>query len=98
LLYDWITSPVPEKWTGAMYVLVKQTARVKWVRDAVTGSYDGKRKLSVEDAMEYLEQLTAYIHRDVVFTKVKLEQGEYPSKRNAAYFEDATFNYSEQST
>ena len=98
LLYDWVTSPVPAKWTGAMYVLVKQTSQVRWVRDHVTGSYDGKRKLSIEDAMEYLEQLTTYIHRDVVFTKVKLEQGEYPSKRNANYFEDVTFHYSEQST
>ena len=98
LLYDWVTSPVPAKWTGAMYVLVKQTSQVRWVRDHVTGSYDGKRKLSIEDAMEYLEELTAYIHRDVVFTKVKLEQGQYPSKRNANYFEDVTFHYSEQST
>jgi hypothetical protein len=86
-LHAWITGTDAEQWVKARGVITLHVG-------AYIGYHSGdnaKMRLSVAKAIDYLTCIISFLNRDVVFTKVKLEDGERPSVRNTEYFKEIVF-------
>ncbi len=86
-LHAWVTGTDAEQWVKARDVITSHTG-------AYIGYHSGdnaKMRLSVAKAIDYLTCIISFLNRDVVFTKVKLEDGERPSIRNTEYFKEIVF-------
>ena len=88
LLHEWVTDTSAVNWARAMYVIAKQGAESRYVFSHNPGlTYT----LTVSLAQQYLRHLGIFLNRDEVLEKVRLDDGEVPSKRNTNYFAEVRF-------
>jgi len=83
LFMDWITSPMSDNWTTALYVMTKQQGERKTFR--VGNERVWAVELTRADAMEYLKEIILHLHFDECFVKEPLGAGEIPTKQNSEY-------------
>lgn len=88
MLYNWITDPSGHRWTEALYVIMKQQAVTKryWHNPE-----DRQLTLDKRAMLGYLSALIKFLFRDEVFEKVRLDQGELPTKNNLNFYSEIEF-------
>lgn len=90
LLQQWVTDTTAVNWANAMYVIAQQAAESRY--SLAVGKFPGYiRLLTLNHAQEYLRHLGVFLNRDEVLEKVRLDDGEAPSKRNTNYFTEIRF-------
>jgi hypothetical protein len=91
LLQQWVTDTTAVNWVKAMHVIAQQAAESRYMY-AGSGKFPGyQRCLALKHAQEYLRHLGIFLNRDEVLEKVRLDDGEAPSKRNTNYFTEIRF-------
>ena len=83
VLMNWITSPLNDNWTTALYVITKNQGQRKSFR--WNGEFKWTVELSRADAVEYLKEIILHLHFDECFVKEPLGAGEIPTKQNHEY-------------
>jgi hypothetical protein len=88
MLDAWLTDENAENWVQAMYVIARHQGRHLHFRD-VGGVYKRtKTILPIDKAVEFLKALTSFLHRDEVFTRERLPDGQLPTKANLNFFHE----------
>jgi hypothetical protein len=88
MLDAWLTDTKAENWVQAMYVIARHQGRHLHFRD-VGGAYKHtKTILPIDKAVEFLKALTSFLHRDEVFTRERLPDGQLPTKANLNFFHE----------
>jgi hypothetical protein len=88
LLDSWLTDTNAENWVQAMYVIARHQGRYLHFRD-VGGVYKNtKTILPIDKAVDFLKAMTSFVHRDEVFTRVRLPDGQLPTKANLNFFHE----------
>ena len=88
LLHEWVVDTSAVNWAQAMYVIAKQAAESRY---SYRHSPAYIRTLKVDHAKDYLRDLAIFLNRDEVIEKMRLEDGEAPSKRNTNFFTEISF-------
>ena len=88
MLDAWLTDTNAENWVQAMYVIARHQGRHLHFRDA-GGAYKlSKTILPIDKTVEFLKALTSFLHRDEVFTRERLPDGQLPTKTNLNFFHE----------
>ena len=88
MLDAWLTDTNAENWVQAMYVIARHQGRHLHFRD-VGGAYrNTKTILPIDKAVEFLKALTSFLHRDEVFTRERLPDGQLPTRTNLNFFHE----------
>ncbi len=92
LLQQWVLDTSAVNWARAMYVITLQAGESRY-RHGAGGGHTSKllRTLKIDHAKEYLRNLGVFLNRDEVLEKVRLDDGEPPSKRNTNYMNEIRF-------
>jgi len=88
MLHNWVTSPDAEDWVQAMYVIAKQAGEM---RRTYGGTVSYAVHLRLDHARDYLRTMGIFLNRDEVLDKVRLDDGETPSKQNTKFFTEINF-------
>ena len=86
LLHAWVTDTSAVNWAQAMYVIAIQAAESRYSHG---GAY--LRTLKIDHAKDYLRHLAIFLNRGEVLEKLRLGDGEAPSKRNTNFFTEISF-------
>lgn len=88
LIDSWLTDENAENWVQAMYVIARHQGQHLHFRD-VGGAYKHtKTILPINKAVEFLRALTSFLHRDEVFTRERLPDGQLPTRTNLNFFHE----------
>jgi len=88
LLDSWLTDTNAENWVQAMYVIARHQGRHIHIRNA-NGIYSITRTiLPIDKAVEFLRAMTSFVHRDEVFTRERLPDGQLPTRTNLNFFHE----------
>ena len=88
LLDSWLTDTNAENWVQAMYVIARHQGRHLHIRNA-NGFYSStKTILPIDKAVDFLKAMTSFVHRDEVFTRERLPDGQLPTKTNLNFFHE----------
>jgi hypothetical protein len=88
MLDSWLTDTNAENWVQAMYVIARHQGRHIHIRNA-NGIYSiTKTILPIDKAVEFLRAMTSFVHRDEVFTRERLPDGQLPTKANLNFFHE----------
>jgi hypothetical protein len=88
LLDSWLTDTNAENWVQAMYVIARHQGRHLHIRNA-NGFYSStKTILPIDKAVDFLRAMTSFVHRDEVFTRERLPDGQLPTKTNLNFFHE----------
>ena len=88
MLDAWLTDTNAENWVQAMYVIARHQGRHLHFRDAGGAYRNTKTILPIDKAVEFLKALTSFLHRDEVFTRERLPDGQLPTKTNLNFFHE----------
>ena len=88
MLDAWLTDTNAENWVQAMHVIARHQGIHLHFRD-VGGAYKHtKTVLPIDKTVEFLKALTSFLHRDEVFTRERLPDGQLPTKTNLNFFHE----------
>jgi len=88
MLDSWLTDENAENWVQAMHVIARHQGIHLHFRD-VGGAYrNTKTILPIDKAVDFLKAMTSFLHRDEVFTRERLPDGQLPTKTNLNFFHE----------
>jgi hypothetical protein len=88
LLDSWLTDTNAENWVQAMYVIARHQGRHIHIRNANGFYATTKTILPIDKAVDFLKAMTSFVHRDEVFTRERLPDGQLPTRTNLNFFHE----------
>lgn len=85
-LLQWVEDDNAENWVLAMNLITERAGRRRYKNGGV------QYELSVIEAIDFLTEIARHVHRDAIFRKEQLDDGEVPSRSNMKYFNCHVFS------
>ena len=85
-LLQWVEDDNAENWVLAMNLITERAGRRRYKKGGV------QYELSLIEAIDFLTEIARHVHRDAIFRKEQLDDGEVPSRSNMKYFNCHVFS------